>query len=188
MSGSCSASWASAARSEPCSLGSSGEDDGLERRPREARRRLVAGRRLADRVADPDRAEAADRRHLTGRHDVASRGSGGREHLDRRRLRLLAGADAHTLSRPQRAREQARVRDALTRRRSLDLEDAARDGRIRIALGAGEQLVDAGHQLVDADPERGRAEEHRVDDAAPGLDGQAAPVAAASDSAGLVRT
>ena len=41
-----------------------GEHDGLERRPREARRRLVAGRRLADRVADPDRAEPADRRHL----------------------------------------------------------------------------------------------------------------------------
>ena len=64
ISGSCSASWPSAARSEPCSSGLRGEHDRLERRPREPRRRLVAGRRVADRVADPDGTEAADRGHL----------------------------------------------------------------------------------------------------------------------------
>ena len=54
------------AEASPARSGRSGEDDRLERRPREARRRLVAGRRLADRVADADGAEPADRRHLAG--------------------------------------------------------------------------------------------------------------------------
>ena len=99
-------------------VGSRGEDDGLERRPREPRRRLLARRRLADRVADPDRAEAPDRRHLAGRHDIATWRAGRGEDPDRRRLRLVPPADRHALARPQRAREQAGVGDALARRPS----------------------------------------------------------------------
>ena len=49
---------------------------------------------------------------------------------------------------------------------------------LRIAAGPGEQLVDAGEQGVDADAARGRAEEHRVDDARAGLLRQARAQAA----------
>ena len=62
-------------------LGPEREDDGLERRPREASRLGLARGRLADRVADPDRTEAADRRHLAGGEDVTPRRTGRREHL-----------------------------------------------------------------------------------------------------------
>ena len=69
--------------------------------------------------------------------DVAPRRAGGGEDPDRGRLRLLAPADADSLARPERAGEQADVGDALARRRPLDLEDAAGDGRVGVTPGAG---------------------------------------------------
>ena len=150
-------------------LGSQREHDGLERRPREARRLGLARGRFADRVADPDRTEAADRRHLPRHEHVAPRRAGGREYLDRRRLRLLPSPDADALARPQRAGEQADVGDALACRRALDLEHAAGDRRLGIAASAREELVDAGEQRVDPVAGRRRPEEHRVDPALPRL-------------------
>ena len=143
--------------------------DGLERRPREPGRLLLTGWRRPDRVADPHRAEPADRRHLTRRERVPPRRSGGREHLDRRRLRLVAAADAHALPRPQRSGEQADVRDALARGGSLDLEHAARDIRFGIPLRAGEQLNDAGEKGVDPLAHRRRSEVHGMHPALPRL-------------------
>ncbi len=172
MSGSCSASWPRAARRLPCSSGPQREHDGLERRPREARRLLLARRRLADRVADPDGAEAADRRHLPGREHVAPRRTGRREHLDRGRLRLLPSADAHALARAERAGEQAHVRDALARRRALDLEHAAGDVGVRVAARRPRGARRRRRAARRSPPPRRRPEEHRVHPALPRLRGE----------------
>ena len=149
-----------------------GEDDGLEGRPWETSGRFAARLRRPDRITDPDRAEPADRRHLARREDIATRGPSRGEDADRARLRAPSPADRYALARTERAGEQAGVGDPLARGCPLDLEDAARHGCLRIALRAAEELVDAREQLVDADPVGCRAEEHRVDDAAPRLNGQ----------------
>jgi hypothetical protein len=121
----------------PLLLGSAGEDHRFEAGSGEARRLLVAGRRLTDRVADPHGAETADRGHLPGREDVAARCPGRREDADRGRLRLLAAADANALPWPECAGEEADVGDALPRRRPLDLEDPTGDVAIRVAARPG---------------------------------------------------
>ena len=54
----------------------------------------------------------------------------------------------------------------------LDLEHPARYAGIRVAGRAGQQLVDTAQQLVNPLPAGGRAEEHGMDPAAPGLLGQ----------------
>ena len=146
MSGSCSASWARAARSEPCCSDVRAKTTASRVGSREPGRRLLARPRLADRIVDPDRTEAADRRHLAGDDDVATRRTGRGEDADRGRLRVPSPADRHTLAGVQRAGEQARVRDALAASRPLDLEDAAGDRRVRVAIGAAEELVDAGQR------------------------------------------
>ena len=170
MSGSCSASWLRAARSEPCSSGrtakTTASSAGRGKRGLASRTR----RRLADGVADPDRAEAADRRHLAGREDVAARRPGRGEHPDRRRLRLLPSPDPHALAGAEGAGEQAHVGDALAGRGPLDLEDAARDRSVRVTGRARKQLIDAGEQRVDPGASGRGPEEDRMDDATPRLD------------------
>ncbi len=149
-----------------------GEHDGLERRAREPRRDVHARRRLPDGIADAHRAEPADRGHLA-RHDVvAPRRAGRGEHADRRRLRLVPSPDPNALARPERAREQPSVGNALARGGPLDLEDAARHVAVRVGPRAGEELVDTGQQRVDPDALSRRAEEHRMDEALPGLCGE----------------
>ena len=129
----------------------------------------MARRWLADRVADPDGAQAADRGHLTGRQDVATRRTRGREDADRGRLGLLATADPHTLARLERASEQADERHPLPGGGPLDLEDPAGRFRVRVSGCPGEELVDAGQQPIDADASHCCAEVHGVDHAGPGL-------------------
>ena len=134
MSGSCSASWASAARRRALLLGPARRT----RRPRapaagSARsppRPAAARRSRRRRGPRPARGPSPSRPAV---EDVAPRRTGRGEHLDRGRLRLLSPADAHALARPQRAGEQADVGDALARGRALDLEHAARDRRLRVA-------------------------------------------------------
>ena len=135
-------------------------------------RRLATRRRLADRIADPDRPEAADRCHLAGGQDVAARRPGRGEDADRCRLRLLPSPDPDALARTKGAGEQAHVRDALAGRRPLDLEDAAGDRRIRVTARSRKQLVDAGEQGIHAGAPRRGPEEDRMDDATPRLYGE----------------
>ena len=122
-------------------LGSLGEDDGLERRTREARGRFV----------DPAAARRSHRRRgpYPGRETVAispavdrapARRARRGEDPDSRRLRLVA-TDPHALARPERAGEQPDVGDPLARGRPFDLEHAAGDGSVGIAASAGEEFA-----------------------------------------------
>ena len=106
-------------------LGQPREDDRFERRTRKASDRLLPRRWVTERIADADRTETTDHRHLSGHDRIASGGMCRGEDPDRGRFRLLAPTDPDPLARAQGAREQARVGDALTRWRALDLEHAA---------------------------------------------------------------
>ena len=189
ISGSCSASWARAARRLPCCLGLQRKDDRLERRPREPGRHVLARRRLADRIADADGAEAPDRRHLAGRDDVAPRRAGRGEDLDRGRLRVLAPADADALARTQRAGEQAHVGDALAGGGPLDLEDATGDRRVRVARRRppADRRCRASSASIPI-PARGRTDENRVDEARVASGRPAARAAARAAAAASSRT
>ena len=127
------------------------QDHGLQRRTREAGGDLLARRWDADGIADADRTEPTNGRHLARQEQVAPGCAGRGEHLDSGRLRVLAAADAHTLPRAERPREQAHVGDPLAGGGSLDLEHAAGDLGVRIARGGRQQLVDAFEQRVDPD-------------------------------------
>ena len=127
-------------------LGAPGVDDRLEGRQREVLLDPVGGRH-ADRVADADGAQPPDPGHLAGRHERPAGRRAGREDADRVGLgigsgRVVVGADRDAPARPDRAREQADVGDALARCRPLDLEDSAREVRVRVAVGGRQQLRD----------------------------------------------
>ena len=169
MSGSCSASWASAARSEPASSGRSGKTTASS--AGRGKRAVASSPGGGSPIASPTRTAPSPRtdRHLAGGERVTPRSPGRREDLDRCRLGVLAAAHPDALARPQRAGVEAHVGDALARRGALDLEHPARDVGLRVALQPGEELVDAGEERVHADAHRRRAEEHRMDPAPPRL-------------------
>ena len=143
MSGSCSASWASAARSEPCSSGvrakTTASSAGRGKRP-SPRRRPAAHR--SRRRPGPRRGPGSSpsRPPTTTSRRGAPAGA-------KTRIEVAFASSppptAHALARTERAREQAGVRDAFAGGRPLDLEDAARHRRLRIAARAAEELVDA---------------------------------------------
>src|SRR5204863_3530221 len=104
--------------------------------------------------------------------DIAPRSSGRREDPDRRRLGVLSPTDANALTRPEGAAEQPDIGNALAGRVALDLEGPAGDRSLGVPTRPVEEHADAGQELVDPDPERGGAEERRMDEAAAGLRGE----------------
>ena len=166
MSGSCSASWASAARSAARLLGSLGEDHSLKRRAREARslRHSPAAARRSRRR--PGRCRGPDRRHLP-RLDALARGAPAGA---KTRIAVAFARRRHPparAARPERAGEQPRERDPLARGRPLDLEHPARTGASGSPRAPDRSSVDAGEQLLDA-RRRARPTRRRPGDPGPG--------------------
>ena len=158
-------------------LGSLGEDDGFERRARERAVASSPGRRVADRVTDADRAEPRRIRHLACRDDVASRCAGRGEDPDRRRLgpprrrpaRAARGGACPPNRRTYATRSPEAVRSILKTRPETGASGSPRAPARSSSTPASSSS--------DADPERGGAEEDRMDHA---RDASARPAARAA--------
>ncbi len=125
---------------------------------------MVFRRRLqtADRVADPDLAQAPERSDLARGHRRAPNARAVVEDADGRHLAVGLLAELHAIPDSNRARVHADVRDLLSAGASFDLEDGARDRAVDVAFGRRQQLRDAGPQHIDARSGDRRAEEHRM--------------------------
>ena len=167
ISGSWSASSASAARrAGPCSA-LLRRDRCLERRRREVVLFDAGGSTEA--VADPDLDEPVHAPDLSGAHFVRAGPPTGLEDLDRRDLPGSALRQIEPLARTYGPVDHPDVRELLAACAALDLEDPACRRRIGPAVGGRQQGLDAAHQLGDAGPRAGRAGEHRMQVACPGL-------------------
>ena len=171
ISGSCSASWVSAACSAPRSARSHRHDHRLQGRRRELAAGRAPRRRHADRVADPDvgRAPTACR---SGR--PARSAAGGRaavEDADRGHLRRPSPAPKRTRSRTRSvpANMPRRTRSSRPPAPRSTLKTVPDDRAVGVAVGRRQQLGDAVDQLVDPGAGDGRAEQHRVHQRPPGL-------------------
>ncbi len=159
------------------------EDHRLERRAREARRRPVARRRLADRVADPDGAEpriiAISPAMRTSRRGAPA---GAKTRIELA-FASPSTADAHALARTERPREQPGVGDALARRGPFDLEHPTRD---RCARSRRARPQEARRRRRAARRCRCRAQPSRRTPGGrpPGASGRPAPLAAVGSDSG----
>ena len=117
---------------------------------------------LTDPVADPDRAKAPELPDRARRDRRTLRDSPPLEDRDRRHLVLEIGPEPKQVPRADGSREHADVRDLLTVRPSVDLEDGPGDGAVRVACSDRQQLRDRGEQRLDPRTGDRRPEEDRV--------------------------
>ena len=174
ISGSWSASWASAARSAgPCS-----------RRTAVTDASSVGGAKwcsaveapVAEAVADPDRGEAVQPADLPGADRVCAHPPPRSNSWTPATLPSAAVGQVEPLPGADRAGEHPDVGDLLPGRAALDLEHPARRLAVRVRpSAAGSRVADPGHQLGDAGPGGRRAGVHRVQHAGPGLGGELRP-------------
>ena len=182
ISGSCSASWVSAARRRPLSRGSPAATTvsrvgGANCRVR--RQRTVGSAAvwppIAQPVADLDPGQAPEPPDLARR---APRRPAAAPPWPKTRIAVtLAPAPArpspaHPLPNSHRAGEHPDVGDLLAGRAALDLEHRAATGPPGPARPRGQQFADARGQRLRARAGDGGAEEHRVHQRPPGLLGQ----------------
>jgi hypothetical protein len=118
-------------------------DDGLERR-RQKLARHPARRCVADAVTDPDLVEARDLGDLAGDGTRALDGAARLEHRERGDLALAVAAEPNAIADTERPGEDADIRDALTRRSALDLEDERRQWCRVVAAPRRQQVADPG--------------------------------------------
>ena len=175
MSGSCSASWVRAARSEPCC--SDARANTTASSAGRGKRAATASPGGGSPIASPTRTVPSPRTVAISPAVTASR-RGAPAGAKTRIEVAFASSPPPTRTRcrgPQGAREEADVGDAFARRRAFDLEHAARHRRLGITALPHQQLVDAGEEVRDADASPRGADEDRVDVTGPRLLGERRP-------------
>ncbi len=156
-----------------------GPDDRLQagRREEVPRRPLVV---VPEPVAHPRLLEPPDLRDVPGRRPRLHGRGAVLEDLERGDLRRVLGDETgvvgamerHLVAGADGAGPQPQIRDLLTARAPVDLEDGAAERRVRVGVHGRQEDLHAVQQLIDALARHGGAEEHRMDPAAPGLQGQ----------------
>src|ERR1700735_646738 len=98
------------------------------------RRAVSSG--LPDPIADPDLAETPELADLARRHGSTPHRGSGLEDGHGSHLVRQVGAEPQPVASVHGSREHANVSDLLAAAVTLDLEDAARDGTVRVARHA----------------------------------------------------
>ncbi len=145
-----------------------GDDDGLQGRRGEDLLVALAGR--AERVADPDVAEAGEAGDLAGDDGVRGGVRAVGEDADPGDPAFGAVRSAgDPVAGAQGAGEHPGVGGLLPRRAPFDLEHGRGDRPVRVPVGRRQQCLDAGQERVDTGARGGGAEVDRVDQGLTGL-------------------